>query len=192
MPQNSAPPSEHRHPVLRWIGRAFGVLYILGTLLFGPIKWLAVWLGRQSFIQNYKAGIAALPPVLGLAVSVLSLGLLEISKIAVLLTYERHGVVAAVLATIAAKASLGYLAHTTWHAARPKVIAVYPWAARADAWVAQQIARIKGYRDHALAAIKASFWYPAVVQAFGVLRPAAVGAVAAVKKLCANLFGQKT
>ncbi len=185
------PPPEHRHPVLRWVGRMFGVLYILGTLLFGPVKWLAVWLARQEVVHRYRLGIAALPPSLGLAVSVLSLGLLEVSKIAVLLVYHRYGLIMAVLATIAAKISLGYVAHTTWHAARPKVIAVYPWAARADAWVGQQIARIKGYRDHVVAAIRESFWYPAAVRVIDAARPVLAGAVATIKKLVANIFVQK-
>lgn len=116
-----------------------------------------------------------MPPPLGLMVSILSLGLLELSKIFVLLTYRRYGLFVAILAATAAKASLGYLAHTTWHAARPKVIAAYPWAARADTWVGAQIARLKGYRDLVV----------------GAVRPLTKSILAAVKKIRINFFGQK-
>lgn len=164
-----------RHPLLRWLGHAFGVGYILVTLLFGPIKWLAKWLAQQSYIQKYQAGIALLPPPLGLMISVVSLGLLEVSKLFVLLTYRRYGLFAAILAATAAKASLGYLAHTTWHAARPKVIATYPWAARADAWVGAQIIQLKSYRDRLAMTV----------------RPLTESILAAIKKIRINLFGQK-
>ncbi len=184
-------PSEHRHPGLRWIGRVLGTLYILGTLLFGPVKWLALWLMRQSIIQKYKTGIAALPPHLGLAVSILSLGLLEVSKFAVLLIYGRYGVMAAVLATVMAKISLGYFAHTTWHAARPKVIATYPWTARADAWVGQQMALARAYRDGILAAIRESSWFSAATRMADALRPMMFGAVVALKMVLRNIFVQK-
>ena len=58
---------------------------------------------------------------------------------AVLLSLRYFGVMAAVVVTVGAKASLGYFAHITWRAARPKVIAAYPWAARVDAWVGAQL-----------------------------------------------------
>lgn len=165
-----------RHPLLRWLSHAFGAGYILVTLLFGPIKWLARLLARQSFIQKYQAGIAQLPPPIGLLVSILSLGLLEISKIFVLLVYRHHGLFGAILAATAAKASLGYLAHTTWHAARPKVIAAYPWAARVDAWVGARIAFLKAYRDRVSAAI----------------RPFTEPVLTMIKKIRTNFFGQKS
>ena len=74
-------------------------------------------------------------PAAGLAASLLSLSLLELSKIAVLLSYRRFGLLAALVVTLCAKASIGYFANLTWQAARPKVITAYPWAARVDAWV---------------------------------------------------------
>ncbi|MFO1424760.1 MAG: hypothetical protein U1F70_14135 [Candidatus Competibacteraceae bacterium] len=160
----------HRHPVLRWIGHTLGLLYILVTLLFGPIRSLANWLQRQQFIQRYQRWMAGLPPAAGLAVSLLSLGLLEISKIAVLLSYRYFGALAAVAVTIAAKASLGYFAHLTWHAARPKVIAAYAWAARVDAWVGVQLAQLRGFRDRWVGYLRSRPWYPGVVNAITLLR----------------------
>lgn len=116
-----------------------------------------------------------LPPPFGLLVSILSLGLLEVSKIVVLIVYRHHGLFAAILAATAAKASLGYLAHTTWYSARPKVIASYPWAARADAWVGARIASLKAYRDRVAI----------------IVRPLIENGLAIVKKIRINFFGQK-
>lgn len=149
----------HRHPVLRWIGHAIGLSYLLITLLFGPIKWLAAWLQQQGLIQRYQRWVGGLPSAAGLAVSLLSLGFLEISKIIVLLSYRYFGVLAAVIMTVAAKASLGYFAHLTWHAARPKVIAAYAWAARVDAWVAAQLAQLRGFRARWMAWLRSRPWY---------------------------------
>ena len=70
----------YRHPVLRWIGHALGVTYLLVTLLFGPIRSLARWLTQQRFIQRYQHEVAGLPPAAGLSLSLLSLGLLELPR----------------------------------------------------------------------------------------------------------------
>ena len=72
-------PHHHRHPLLRGVGHALGVLYLLVTLLFGPIQSLARWLERQRIVQRYERWVGELPPAAGLTVSLLSLGLLEIA-----------------------------------------------------------------------------------------------------------------
>ncbi|MDS4030500.1 MAG: hypothetical protein RKO66_10555 [Candidatus Contendobacter sp.] len=159
-----------RHPVLRWIGHAIGLIYILVTLLFGPIRSLAAWLQRRQFIQRYQRWVASFPPAVGLAVSLLSLGFLEISKLAVLLSYRYFGALAAVAVTIAAKASLGYFAHLTWHAARPKVIAAYAWAARVDAWVGAQLAQLRGFRNRWVGYLRSRPWYPGIANVIATLR----------------------
>lgn len=156
------------------VGHVFGFLYILVTLLFGPVKSVANWLAQQSLIQKYKTFIAGLPPALGLMVSVLSLGLLELSKLAVLFAYQRGGLLVALCTTLMAKLSFGYLAHTTWHAARPKVIEAYPRVRTVDAWVGRQIAIIKGFRDRIVAQVRAAAWYPALVRCAAAVRQAAV------------------
>ena len=56
-----------RHPILHWIGHALGIVYILVTLLFGPIKALARWLEQHRLIQRYEHWVAGLPPAAGLA-----------------------------------------------------------------------------------------------------------------------------
>lgn len=155
-----------RHPLLRGIGHALGLLYILVTLLFGPLKSLAAWLERQRLIQGYERWVAALPPAAGLAVSLLSLGLLEVSKLAVLLTFRYLGLLAAVVVTVGAKASLGYFAHTTWRAARPQVIAAYAWAARVDTWVGEQLALLGRFRARWVGYLRSRSWYPGAVAAW--------------------------
>jgi hypothetical protein len=149
-----------RHPLLRGIGHGLGVLYILVTLLFGPIQSLARWLERQRLIQRYERWVGGLPPAAALAVALLSLGLLEVSKVAVLLSFRYFGVLAAVVVTVGAKASLGYFAHATWRAARPKVVATYAWAARVEAWVGAQLALLRGVRDRWLGYLRSRSWYP--------------------------------
>jgi len=84
-------PHRPRHPRLRWIGHALGLAYVLVTLLFGPIRSLARWLERQRIVQRYERRVARWPPAAGLALSLLSLGLLELSKVAVLLSYRSLG-----------------------------------------------------------------------------------------------------
>lgn len=153
--------SRYRHPRLRWVGRALGLLYVLATALFGPIKSLARWLAGQQAIQRYQRMVANLPPSAGLALSLVSLVGLEVSKVAVLLSYRYFGLVAALIVTLCAKASLGYFAHLTWQAARPRVIAAYPWAARADAWVGARLAQLRGFRDRWLAYLHNQRWYRA-------------------------------
>ncbi len=177
-------PEQHRyrHPVLRGIGHALGVAYLLVTLLFGPIKSLARWLAQQRVIQRYQRMVASLPPAVGLALSLLSLGLLELSKIAVLLSYRSFGLVAAIGVTLCAKASLGYFAHLTWSAARPKVIAAYPWTARVDAWVGVQLAQLRGFRDQWLAFVRRRSWYPGVVNVITKLRKRVTRWVAAIRR----------
>ena len=156
----------HRHPILRGGGHALGVLYILVTLLFGPIRSLAAWLERRRPIQRYERWVAGLPPAAALAAALLALGLLEVAKVAVLLSLRYFGFVAAVVVTVGAKASLGYFAHITWRAARPRVIAAYPWAARVDAWVGAQLTLLRGFRDRWLDYLRRRSWYPGVVNAF--------------------------
>lgn len=132
---------------LRWIGHLLGLAYLLVTLLFGPIKSLAAWLAKQRWIQRYRGWVARLPPAAGLALSLLSLALLELSKIAVLLSYRVFGLPGALAATVCAKISIGYFAHATWQAARPEAVAAYSWVARVDAWVAAQLGQLRGLRD---------------------------------------------
>lgn len=179
----------HRHPLLHWIGHALGLIYILVTLLFGPIQSLALWLGQQQMIQSYERWVARFPPAAGLAVSLLSLGLLELSKIAVLLSYRYFGLLAAIVVTFCAKASLGYFAHITWQAARPKVIAAYPWAARVEAWVGVQLAQLRGFRDRWLGYLRSRSWYPGVVNAITMLRNRAARGVGWIKDRLMTTFG---
>lgn len=163
-------PQPRRHPLLRALGHALGLLYILVTLLFGPIRSLAIWLGQQRFIQGYQRWVATLPPAAGLIMALLALSLLEVSKLAVLLSFRYLGLLAAVIVTIAAKASFGYFAHLTWRAARPKVIATYAWAARLDAWVGEQLAQLRGLRDRWLSYLRSRSWYPGAVATWRQLR----------------------
>ena len=179
-----------RHPVLRWIGHALGVVYILVTLLFGPIKALAHWLEQQRLIQRYEHWVAGLRPAVGLAASLFSLSLLELSKIAVLLSYRRFGLLAALVVTLCAKASIGYFAHLTWQAARPKVIAAYPWAARVDAWVEVQLAQLRGFRDRWLGYVRSQPWYPGVITMIKSLRQSAVHWTGMIKRRLAVQFGR--
>jgi hypothetical protein len=178
----------HWHPLLRWVGHAFGLLYILVTLLFGPIKWLAAWLERQQVIQRYIRLVASFPPAAGLTVSLLSLGLLELSKIAVLLSYRYFGLLTAMVVTLCAKVSLGYFAHTTWHAARPNVIVAYPWAARVDAWISAQLVQIRGFRDRLVGYLKNRSWYPGIVNAFMIIQKRAASLAGWIKTGLANIF----
>jgi len=69
-----------QHPVLRWIGHALGLAYVLVTLLFGPIRSLARRLGQEQIVQRYERRVATLPPAVGLSLSLLSLALLELSN----------------------------------------------------------------------------------------------------------------
>lgn len=178
----------HRHPLLHWVGHALGLLYILVTLLFGPIKWIAAWLGQQRLIQRYQRWVANFPPAVGLALSLVSLGFLELSKIAVLLTYRHLGLLAATVMTLCAKASLGYFAHTTWRAARPKVIIAYPWAARVDAWISVQLAQLRGFRDRWAGYIKSRSWYPGIVNAFLMMRELAANLIDWIKNKLATII----
>ena len=146
------------HPQLRWVGHILGLLYLLVTLLFGPIKSLARWLARQQFVTRYQRWIASLPPPMGLALSILSLSLLEVSKIMVLLSFRYFGLIAAIIVFFCAKASLGYLAHLTWLATRPQVIATYAWAARIDAWILIQLDYLRGFRNRWLAYLRTRSW----------------------------------
>jgi hypothetical protein len=182
-------PHRPAHPLLRGMGHALGVLYILVTLVFGPIQWLATWLDQQHIIQRYERGVARFPPVAGLAMSLLSLGLLELSKIAVLLSYRSFGLWVAVGVTLCAKASLGYFAHITWHAARPKVIVAYPWAARVDAWVGVQLAQLRGFRDRWVGYLKSRSWYPDAVNAITRLWKRAAHWVGEIKSRLTTRFG---
>lgn len=179
-----------RHPVLHWIGHALGIVYILVTLLFGPIKSLARWLEQQRLIQRYEHWVASFTPAAGLAASLLSLSLLELSKIAVLLSYRRFGLLAALVVTLCAKASIGYFAHLTWQAARPKVIAAYPWAARVDAWVEVQLAQLRGFRDRWLGYVRSQPWYPGTAATINSLRQSAVRWAGMIKRWLAAQFGR--
>ncbi|MCC7221488.1 MAG: hypothetical protein IT490_12260 [Candidatus Contendobacter sp.] len=178
----------HRHPRLRRVGHILGLIYIFVTLLFGPIQALARWLGRQQLIQRYQQWVARFPPAIGLSVSLLSLSLLEFSKIAVLLSYHRFGVWAAIIVTFCAKASLGYFAHLTWHAARPKVIATYPWAARVDAWVGAQLAQLRGFRTQWVGYLNSRSWYPGAIHMITLLRKRAVDWANQIKRRLATHF----
>lgn len=137
----------HQNSLPRRIGQGLGLLYLLVTLLFGPIKSLAAWLGRQHIVQRYQQWVSRCSPALGLFLSLSSLVLLELSKIIVLLTFQRAGLLAAVMVTLLAKVSVGYFAHATWQAARPKVIHAYAWVARVDAWVGIQLTKLRVWRD---------------------------------------------
>lgn len=163
--------------------------YVLVTLLFGPIRSFARWLERKRIVQRYGRGVARLPPAAGLVLSLLSLGLLELSKVAVLLSYHRFGLPAAMVATLCAKASLGYFAHVTWRAARPKVIATYPWAARVDGWVRAQLAQLRSFRDRWLNYLRGRSWYPNATNAIAVLRNRAARGIGWIKARIATVLG---
>lgn len=163
--------------------------YILVTLLFGPIQSLAFWLGRQRLIQRYEHWVASLPPAAGLAMSLLSLGFLEISKVAVLLSFRSFGLLAAVVVTVGAKASLGYFAHTTWRAARPQVIATYAWAARVDAWVGAQLALLRNFRDRWRSYLRSRSWYRGTVDAFLMIQKRTARVVGWIKGWLTTIFG---
>ena len=182
-------PRHHRHPILRRIGHALGVLYLLVTLLFGPIRSLATRLEQQRFIQRYERWVGELPPAAGLTVSLLTLSFLEVAKVAVLLSLRYFGVMAAVVVTVGAKASLGYFAHITWRAARPKVIAAYPWAARVDAWVGAQLTLLRGFRDRWLDTLRRRSWYHGAVNAVRTLRNQAGRVLGWIKARWARAFG---
>lgn len=182
-------PYHDRHPVLHWVGHVLGLAYILVTLLVGPIQSLARWLERQRLIQRYERWVAGFPPAAGLAASLLSLSLLELSKIAILLSYRSFGLLAAVVVTFCAKASAGYFAHVTWRAARPKVIAAYPWTARVEAWVGAQLAQLRSFRDRWLGYLRSRSWYPGVVNAIALLRNRASRLVGWIKNRLAAVFG---
>ncbi|MBK8182728.1 MAG: hypothetical protein IPK63_07385 [Candidatus Competibacteraceae bacterium] len=179
----------HRHgyPPLKWIGHILGLLYLLITLLFGPIKSLAAWLGRQQVIERYRGWVASLPPASGLGASLLSLSLLEVSKLAVLLTFRHFGLAAAVVVTFCAKASFGYFAHTTWQAARPKVIATYSWAARLDAWVMTWLARLRGLRDRWVNYPR-RFWHAGLIGPITLLRKHTARMITGLKAKLARTF----
>lgn len=167
--------------ILHVAGDVVGLVYVLVTLLFGPIKSLARWLARQQFIQRYKIFITQLPPSLGLTFSLLSLGALELSKILVILAFRAGGVPLAILAILFSKASLGYFAHTTWMAARPKVIAAYPRVHAVDEWVGIQLNLIRGFKDRLLARMRAASWYPAAHAAVQAVRQAGQAVVARLR-----------
>ncbi len=191
---NAIPNQVHqysRYPRLRWIGHALGVIYLLVTLLFGPIKLLARWLAQQQLIQHYQRWVAGFPPVVGLAVSLLSLGFLELSKIAVLLSYRSFGLWVAVGVTFCAKASLGYFAHLTWQATRPNVISAYPWVARIDTWVGIQLTQLRGIRTRWAGYLKSCPWYPGLVTASMKLRHRTARWVSAIKNRLAILFANQ-
>lgn len=178
-----------RHSRLRRIGHVVGVFYLLVTLLFGPIKSLALWLERRHITQRYEQWIASLSPAAGFAISLLSLGFLELSKIAVLLSYRAFGLPTAVVVTLCAKASLGYFAHLTWRAARLKVITAYPWAARTDAWVGAQLAQLRGFRDRWVGYLKSRPWYSGVIYAITALRKSAAYRISKIKRRLATYAG---
>ena len=182
-------PHRPRHPRLRWIGHALGLTYVLVTLLFGPIQSLARRLERQRIVRRYERRVARWPPAAGLALSLLSLGLLELSKIAVLLSYRSLGLLAAVVVTLCAKASAGYFAHVTWRAARPKVIATYAWAARVDAWVGVQLAQLRGFRDRWRGYLSSRSWYPGAVAALLKIRQRAARWIGWIKDRWATALG---
>ncbi len=183
-------PHHDQHPVLRWIGHALGIGYILVTLLFGPIKALARWLAQQRLIQRYEHWVASFTPAAGLTVSLLSLSLLELSKIVVLLSYRGFGLLTALVVTLCAKASIGYFANLTWQSARPKVIAAYPWAARVDAWVDVQLAQLRRFRDRWLGYVRSQPWYPGAATTMKRLRQSAVHWASLIKRRLAAQFGR--
>lgn len=115
--------------------------------------------------------------------------MLEVAKVAVLLSLRYFGLVAAAVVTVGAKASLGYFAHLTWRAARPQVIAAYAWAARVDAWVGAQLAQLRGFRDHWLDALRRRSWYPGAVNAVRTLRHQAARGLGWIKARWATAFG---
>ncbi|HRD66973.1 MAG TPA: hypothetical protein PKY50_12575 [Candidatus Competibacter sp.] len=166
--------------------------YVLVTLLFGPIRSLARKLERQQIVQRYERRVAAFPPAAGLSLSLLSLVLLELSKIAVLLSYRFAGLPGAVATMFCAKAGIGYFAHVTWRAARPKVIAAYPWAARADAWVGAQLVQLRGFRDRWLGYLHHRAWYPGAVAALARLRQYATGVARWIKDKLTTAFDSAT
>ena len=161
-----------QHPVLRLLGRFIGLVYILVTLLFGPIKSVARWLARQTWVQAYRDFVGRLPPGAALGLSLLALGLLEVSKIAVLLAYERAGLPGAAAALLLSKASMGYFAHLTWMAARASVVAAYPRVGRVEAWVLARLAVLRQWGVAVGGIIRAMAWYPA---AAGLMRLIAQG-----------------
>jgi hypothetical protein len=171
----------YRYPRLRGFGRILGLLYLLVTALFGPIKSLARWLAGLQAVQRYQRGVANLPPSAALALSMLSLVGLEVSKVAVLLSYRYFGLAAAVVVTLCAKASLGYFAHLTWQAARPRVIAAYPWVARVDAWVMARLAQLRDFRDRWVVYLRKQPWYSASRTMITLLRKQTVGLIARIK-----------
>jgi hypothetical protein len=87
------------------------------------------------------------------------------------------------------KASLGYFAHMTWRAARPRVIVAYPWAARVDAWVGAQLALLRGFRDRWLGSLRRRSWYPGVVNVFRTIRKRAAAVIGWIKARWATAFG---
>lgn len=181
---NQPPPDQHQESFNHFAhvaGHVAGFLYILITWLFGPVKSVALWLARQRFIQRYKAFVGSLPPALGLGLSLLCLSLLELSKIIVLLAYSKGGLLLAFLTTVLAKLSFGYWAHMTWHAARAKVIAAYPRVRAIDAWVGQQIAIIKSFRNRIITKITGASWYPAVQRFTAQVRQVAKSGIARFK-----------
>ncbi|HOW75554.1 MAG TPA: hypothetical protein P5102_16545 [Candidatus Competibacteraceae bacterium] len=189
MPFDQEQPHD-RHPVLRWIGHTLGIVYILVTLLFGPIKSLARWLAQQRRIQRYEHWVSGFSPATGLAASLLSLSLLELSKIAVLLSYRGFGLLVALVVTLCAKASIGYFAHLTWRAARPQVIAAYPWTARVDAWVEVQLVQLRGFRDRWLSYVRSQPWYLGAVTTMRRLRQSVVRWVRMIKRRLAVQLGR--
>lgn len=171
-------------------GHVFGFAYIVVTLLFGPVKSLATWLAQQSFIQRYKVFVANLPPAVGFALSLFSLGLLELSKIAVLMAYHKGGLLLALCTTLCAKISFGYLAHTTWHAARPRVIEAYPRVRSLDAWVGRQLDMIKGFRDRIVLKCRNAAWYPALAGFVVLVGRQALGVKNWLKQVFINRAGK--
>lgn len=179
-PDRPKPETPWQH-VLHVAGDVLGLVYVLVTLLFGPIKSLARWLANQQLIQRYKNFVAQLPPAAGLTFSLLSLGALELSKIMVILAYGAGGLPLALLAILFSKASLGYFAHTTWMAARPNVIAAYPRVRAVDAWVGVQLGIIRGFKDRLVVRLRAAPWYPAARAAIMAVRQAGLAVVERVR-----------
>lgn len=171
-----------RHPVLHWIGHTLGIVYILVTLLLGPIQSLARWLAQQRRIQRYEHWVSGFSPATGLVASLLSLSLLERSKIAVLLSYRGFGLLAALVVTLCAKARIGYFAHLTGRAARPQVIAAYPWTARVDAGVEVQLVQLRGFRDRWLGYVRSQPGYPGAVTTMKQLQQYASHGVRRIKR----------
>lgn len=188
MLSDEQPHDPPNYPRLRGIGHVLGLLYVLVTLLFGPIRSLARWLGQQQWIQRYQQWVATLPPAMALILSLSSLVLLELTKIIVLLAFRAFGVLAAVGVTLCAKASIGYFAHLTWQAARPQVITAYPWAAKVDAWIGAQLAQLRRFRDRWLAYLRSRAWYTGIAGPIWVLRKRAAHMMSWIKaKLAATV-----